>query len=70
VAIEPAQARLDPGQQLAVRLTYTPPPDGGGSLGLWRTLRLEGALRGGEPAPLGGEVALAVKLRYFCPAKG
>jgi hypothetical protein len=67
VAVEPL--RVDAGEQAPLRVAYTPPPDGGGALGLWRTLTLEGALRGGDPAPLGGAVPVVLRLRFFAPAR-
>ena len=68
ITIEPAQAKVDPAQQLPIRVAYAPPPDGGGALGLWRTLTLAGSLRGGDPAPLGGSVPVTARLRFFSPA--
>ena len=69
VTIEPAQARLDPGQQVPVKFSYTPPEGGGGALGLWRTVTVEGTLRGGDPSPQGGTVPISVRLRFYSPAK-
>ncbi len=69
LTLEPAALRVDAGEQAALRVAYTPPPDGGGPLGLWRTLTLEGALRGGDPPPLGGAVPVTLRLRFFSPAR-
>jgi len=63
--LEPPGGKVDAGQKVPITVKYTPPA--GGALSMWNQVTLKGSLKGGDPAPAGGAVSVALRLKGFVP---